>query len=182
MNERRELIAFHEASHAVIARKLGIGCAVIVLFPGGAGALTSSASHAAGEDVECKLEGLRIDATIALAGPCGNVRFSGREKRFSEGAARDIDLAQNNASTIAVLKAGYTFDQIWENIAIDNEPAILKEANSIIESIRNEAKTLVHENWPTIQRVAKVLLTTDVMTEEELDQLIANAKVSLLTK
>ena len=69
----RAIVAHHEAAHAVIARCLGVPCLGIFMFPtdesGSAGALTKSAAHDAGERLEQRLDGLRRDGLVALAGP-----------------------------------------------------------------------------------------------------------------
>lgn len=102
---RRMMMAYHEAAHAVLARRQGLACTEIRMS-GSVGALTASASYESGEAVEAKIAGYEIDAAVALAGPVANVRFSGRPSSFSDGAESDLQIAQAAAGSIALLKSG----------------------------------------------------------------------------
>ena len=170
------MMAYHEAAHAVVARRQGLACAEIhmVSSSGSIGALTASASYASGEAVQAKIAGYEIDGTVALAGPVANVRFSGRPSSFSDGAESDLQFAQSAAGSIALLKAGQSLPGAVHGIdEINLPPDVLQEANAILTDILRKSETLVDEHWAEIDRVVKVLMHRDLMTASELDKLIA---------
>jgi ATP-dependent Zn protease len=100
--QARKVVAYHEAGHAVIARKLGITVEHISMCPpderGVAGALTQSAGHKNRD-----IEGFKADATVALAGPIAQVQmFPGTPQEHED----DEMTAKNAAVIIAHIKAG----------------------------------------------------------------------------
>jgi hypothetical protein len=179
--DRRPQRSYHEAAHAVVARKLGQSCIGIMMFPtdpqSNACALTGLAAYHSGGTVDERIEGLKCDARISLAGPIANVLYSGCEKRLYDGTGGDFEHARSDAASIALLMAGHPLPQHHNDLQIDVDVAVLEQANSILSAIMAETKSLVSENWSAIERVANVLLTADLMTEVELDRLIADPKV-----
>jgi hypothetical protein len=179
--DRRPQRSYHEAAHAVVARKLGQSCIGIMMFPtdpqSNACTLTGSAAYHSGGTVDERIEGLKCDARISLAGPIANVLYSGREKRLYDGTGGDFEHARSDAASIALLMAGHPLPQHHNDLQIEVDVAVLEQANSILSAIMAETKSLVSENWSAIERVANVLLTADLMTEVELDRLIADPKV-----
>ena len=146
-------------SVAEVARKLGQSCVAIMMFPtdaeGSAGALTTSAAHHAGETVEERIEGLNCDARVNLAGPIANVRYSGRAKRLYDGTDDDFKRAQNAALSISLLMAGRSLPQPNTSMRIEVDATVVEQANSILSDIMAETESLVSENWPVIERVAR---------------------------
>lgn len=168
---RRMMMAYHEAAHAVLARRQGLACAEIRMS-GSVGALTASASYESGEAVEAKIAGYEIDGAVALAGPVANVRFSGRPSSFSDGAESDLQIAQAAAGSIALLKSGQSLPGAGnEEHVLPRD--VLRQANDILAVILQNCEALVDEHWAEIDRVAKVLMHRDLITASELDQLIA---------
>jgi hypothetical protein len=180
-HDRRPQRSYHEAAHAVVARKLGQSCIGIMMFPtdpqSNACALTGSAAYHSGGTVDERIEGLKCDARISLAGPIANVLYSGCEKRLYDGTGGDFEHARSDAASIALLMAGHPLPQHHNDLQIEVDVAVFEQANSILSAIMAETKSLVSENWSAIKRVANVLLTADLMTEVELDRLIADPKV-----
>jgi ATP-dependent Zn protease len=178
--DRRPQISYHEAAHAVIARKLGQSCLGIMMFPtdsqSNAGALTSSAAYHSGGTVEERIEGLKCDARVSLAGPIANVLHSGREELLYDGTGGDFEHARNAALSIVLLMAGHPLPQHECAFQIEVDIVVIEQADSILSAIMAETKSLVSENWSAIERVAKVLLTADLVTEVELDGLIARSE------
>jgi hypothetical protein len=171
----REYLAHHEAAHAVIARMLGVPCLGILMFPtddsNNAGALVQSAAFHA--DVGGRLGGLKKDALVWLAGPVANVRLSGDPKHFSIGAKSDLKAAQDAALKAALLSSGVDLPWGPESFDLEVDSKTIKQANSVLKDWRVEAEQLVCEHWPKIERVARALLTADMLVEAEVDRLIA---------
>ncbi len=109
--QQRKLIAHHEAAHAVVTRKLGLNCPAICMFAtdksGQAVAFSQSAAHYADKSsIEARIEGLKRDVMVHLAGPIANVAYSGKTKQFDIGTESDIEAARNATYVIALLRAG----------------------------------------------------------------------------
>jgi len=67
----KRLLAYHEAGHAVVARLLGVGVAVVIMFPTAdqkAGVKTKSAEWEAGDDPEAVAHACELDAKVVMAG------------------------------------------------------------------------------------------------------------------
>jgi ATP-dependent Zn protease len=173
----RELIAFHEAAHAVVARKLGLVCFKIAMFPiddrGTAGTQTSSEAHAADLTSEAKIAGLAKDAKVALAGPIANMIHTGQPRSLLKGTDRDVEVAHHAIANIALLKAGPSPTVRARSASLHVDAEMLKQANALLKQFASETETLVRENWASIERVAAVLVTKDLVDAAELDQLIA---------
>jgi hypothetical protein len=95
MTKRRAATAYHEASHAVIARVLGVEVLGVAMFPtddvNRAGSLTYSASYYSGADKLARIAGLEIDIKIGLAGPIADARHSkGRPSRSMKHGEVDV--------------------------------------------------------------------------------------------
>src|SRR5258708_4652316 len=100
---KRQLMAGHEAGHAVIARKLGITVTFVAMFPvderTAAGVQNESAGHKNGNE-----HGFGADAKVALAGPAAQARaFPGsiKEKNISDDKMRAPSEALRSAPIMA---------------------------------------------------------------------------------
>ena len=171
------MVAHHEAAHAVIARRLGCECPHIAMFSmdemGMAGAVTSSASYLAGDNVQARILGLEIDAKIALAGPHSNLRLRARARDFFMGAGLDIELARAACGQISILLAGR--DVSRDSLELDLTDDDAKVANEVLNRLDMETKQLVETNWPVIQLVASELANRDLLVQTDLDEIILKA-------
>jgi len=171
--------AYHEASHAVIARVLGVEVLGVAMFPtddvNRAGALTYSASYYSGTDKAARIAGLEIDIKIGLAGPITDARHSkGRPSRsMKHGAADDIARSRSMAAEIALLMAGEQLPQHHDAMQITVTPALIETANAILARLQTETEALLTQHWPAVKRVAQALMTCNLLDQAELDRLIA---------
>jgi hypothetical protein len=102
------------------------------------------------------------------------MRLPGKLKHFSLGADSDMEVAQNAALKTALLLSGYDLPHgAHERIALEVEPKTVDKANSILNTWHTEAEQLVSRSWLKIESVASLLLTADLISEAELDHLIA---------
>lgn len=179
MTKRRAATAYHEASHAVIARVLGVEVLGVAMFPtddvSRAGSLTYSASYYSGADKASRIAALEIDIKIGLAGPIADARHSkGRPSRsMKHGEVDDIARSRSMAAEIALLMAGEPLAQHHGGMQMTVTPAIIESANAILARLQAETEALLAEHWPAVERVAQALMTCDLLDQAELDRLIA---------
>lgn len=177
--KRREIMAFHEAAHAVVARTLGLSCAGIAMFPtsasGSGSAMTRSAAYFGGDSIDDQIAGLKLDIQVALAGPAANARYSGNPKKFFDGASDDFANAQSAAIKIALLKAGYDLPRYHDDMNVEIDGSIVDEANAVLVELKGEVEARIEENWPSIERVAMELMKVDLLAEADIDALMKQA-------
>jgi len=129
-------------------------------------------------------KGWEADIKVAMAGPHAERRHEGsRRYRFDfmavvSAALKDQD--DRNIMNAAVhhlyLATGRGREAPAENEAKDvtlsgDDLLYLAELTA---RLCEEAATLVSANWPAIERVAKALITRDLLDQAELDSLISN--------
>jgi ATP-dependent Zn protease len=175
---RKRKIAIHEAGHAVVARMLGIGVTHVAMFStdgmGRAGAQTISAAYAArNADLPTQLSALEADIKVTLAGPLASQRHYPAGNR--KGWVDDLFRAKSYAAMAALLKAGKDVPQVpageLQAVTLTTEES--SEACRLLERLWAETETLVAANWSAIMRAAEALLQQPMLSESELDRLIA---------
>jgi hypothetical protein len=188
MNARQKLramMAYHEASHAVVARVLGIECQGVLMFSpeGGAasGALTSSAAYLARDaDQAAQLIALGKDITVAYAGPCGERKHRRPSKKYPDQWKSDYETAQTMAACAALVATGVDYLSLARNpdgsVNLDLSADQIAYTNDLMRQCRDAAIELVDEYWPAIERVAQALMTCDLLDQADLDRLIASSK------
>jgi hypothetical protein len=177
---KRLLIAYHEAGHAVIARMLGVGVPYIALFStddsNSAAAPSQSAFWAARDsDVSARIAGSEIDGKIALAGPCAQHRYEpvkNIRRLTATDWAGDFENARSYACRVVLLKEG--IDSGGDSIGVSLNERQLDELNRSVDQWWEGATALVEKHWPAIERVAEALLDRPLLDERALDALIAN--------
>jgi hypothetical protein len=162
----RKLMAFHEAGHAVIARKLGINVNRVVLSSA-TGSFVDAVAMKSNTDFKDKsvIEG---NAKAVIAGPIAQqCAFPGSVTE------KDIDSDLNLAGKF-VLYAVHLAAGIAPPKG-DFEPSadIAAAASDLMARLEDETQILVGEHWPAIKRVAEALTRRDILNQDELDALIA---------
>jgi hypothetical protein len=176
--KRRILIAYHEAGHAVVARKLGVEVVYVVMFPtddgGVAGAQTRSAAYlAGGMNVTAKVSGFETDAKVALAGPIAQQQARPGSFRAWQ-AADDFANARSAAVSIALLLAGEPLPSPRTSVEVTLTNALLDSANVTLKRLQDETDAIIAVHWPAVERVAQFLTGRDLLDQTELDRLIGD--------
>jgi hypothetical protein len=179
---RREK-AYHEASHAVIARLQGVEVVGVLMFQtegANASVFSRSASYYAEPDTAARIAAIETDLRIAIAGPVGNtLHVNGGQKgrHMADGETDDIVRCKSMAVEIAMLRAGEPLPHHEEDFEIEIDSSIVHSANVILAQLRNETKLMLERNWAAVERVAKVLMTCDLLDQKDLDRLIADTEM-----
>lgn len=176
---KKSCIAKHELAHAVIARLHG--CRIEKVDMDGDPGLSSLAfmiaellgdlaidNEASREEI---CQGYELDAIISFAGAAAN-RVNWMHHDFSD--MGDYRRAKEKVST------GVTPFQIdWgdprvKSLSLEQQNNLLSEHTAkTLERLEAQALAEVKENWPIIERVAKLFLSgKSVFSQEEIDAII----------
>jgi hypothetical protein len=158
----RRLVRYHEAGHAVVAYKLGVGIIAVDMI-GDASRLANVQTYTAGGVAELAgrrratvAHGYYTDLKVALAGMVAQ-KLAGYPINEAE-CASDIIRAAVCAGLYCVLKS--------LEITI----------GGIIERAQAETIILLRVNWSAVERVANALGKYDQLTAAELDHIIAHGQ------
>ena len=178
----REVVAFHEAGHAVIARALWIHVNRVTIRPNefSDGHVAHEASwpdrqYETAEDAEEREEGWRWRmeiaedrAKLALAGPFAEWKFRQIVSREYFADFRDLfDVAE-------YLQIASGFDPLSEILVLGKRLRHAR-ASRLWEQLQADTTELVELHWPSIERVAAALLIHKTLGPEQLDALIRSA-------
>ena len=173
----RHMIAYHEAGHAVVARKLGVEVARVDLTANDdriATVQTRSATWAtrqAGDDPPALARGLYADLMVALAGDAAQ-KLAGL---LGHSGDSDFDNVTNFAGMLARVEAGLPSEPGPSELhELKHGDPLHTAACAIVERAWAETNTMLRDNWLAVVRVAGVLGKRDRLTQAELDHIIAH--------
>lgn len=170
-------IAYHEAGHAVVARLLNAQVNFVVMFATDATTKsvvqTRSEAYYANSGSGEQVTGFEKDIKIKLAGSLAQKIA----RRGTAGREDDLAQAKNMALSIAMLRAGLELPPPGVRATVTVDTSILDEAQTILNTLREETKALLTENWPAVERVAQALMERDLLDQDDLDRLINDAPV-----
>lgn len=180
----RPIKAMHEASHAVMARILGIELAFVTVRPTSsenAGAARTYTASWLARNLDTSVQALAAekDCMVSLAAMAGRKRSDPSllimpdddDATYDAEFGLDIKKARYMAGRAARLMAG-------EPVA-DDEPAVkftdvsFKDAKARYGKLWARTCALVAEHWNAIERVKKALENNDRIDQREVDRLIA---------
>jgi hypothetical protein len=188
----RTACAYHEASHAVIARVQGVECIQVLMSSPieglAAGAQIVKASYGAFDgDQAALLAVLKKETIVSLAGPCGEMKYRNKpwDKKYFRRWNSDFESAQRSARRAALTATGVSIDHPPRNIERDaaglsiHRPTAeqIAYADEVGLECMATASDLVEAHWPAIERVAQTLMKCDRLDQAELDRLITQAGV-----
>ena len=178
MTKRRDLVAYHEAGHAVAARVLGVEIVAATMFgledTAAAGVLTYSACYHGGADTAERIVGLETDIRILAAGPIASELYGKcSRRRLRDAATDDIRKSQSMVVEIALLIAGKSLPQHHDGMTVELDGTAIESANAIYARLWTETKASLIEHWPKVERVAQALMTSDMLDQTQLDRIMA---------
>ena len=180
-SRRERIIVYHEAGHAVAARVMGVGVPHVALFPtidaeAVAGACSESAAWRVRDaDVPARLAAHEKDAKVSLAGPQAQHRYRpvrDFKKSWADNWRDDHLVAKSCATKIVLLEDGVEVGEATVSVTLTEEQG--RRINTLLHRLSKEAAALVEENWLAVERVAQELLQRKILSETDLDVLIAN--------
>ena len=162
---RVDWVAIHESSHAVVGERLGQPVRAITCVPGpGYGGYVSYAAYATGRADASGFRKLRLrlraEGISALAGACGQARFTHEPVReILQRCTGDLRDARRCATAFALSLPTWTVDTRRE----------------VFDSWLDETKDLVFSNWAVIMALAKVLSLNGTLAACDVARIIALA-------
>jgi hypothetical protein len=175
--------AIHEASHAVIARKLGIAVHRVTVVVGNNIAVSESAAYVARDrDVRDRIAANEKDALVALAGWEAN-RLEHPDAPaldlLTDDEAPDDDVvnARGKILHMILLEEGKPTPAPGTTMGTTIDEAMVRKLHEIWVRLLRTTHGLVKRHWPAIERVAKHLERHRCIDDQaELDDLIARAE------
>lgn len=176
--EVQQLVAYHEAGHAVVARVLGVDVIYAATFPTGpnnsANVRTASAAYRArGGGVAVQIAGCEADAKVQLAGPHAQHRYCPVKHRayWKHEWRGDLDAAKQFIGHSILIRDGI---EPRDGLSITLTPDQQTAGETTLTRVIAETEALVEAHWPAIERVAETLVRRPMIGEDDLDALIAN--------
>jgi ATP-dependent Zn protease len=171
-NGRRTKLAYHEAGHAVIARVLGVEVTGVTMLPtdGTAARVITTSVAMQHRGLDDFVAGMVIDSKIALARPITQWQYKRTED--VRGWDDDIERASNYIAAAVLAEREGKIPQLG---AFELDTIERARAEEMFNKARTETEALVQASWQAIERVAAALQTRDLLTQRDLDDLIANA-------
>jgi hypothetical protein len=176
--EDRRNRALHEASHAVVARKLGLAVPHVTVRKSKAHAMHESATYLAQSgDTATRIEALEKDAIVSQAGYTADVYEYPHPVEapdlFDVADDADTDTINTRSAVyrIVCLQIDRPFDVEGPTVTLERD--VILAMTGVYDRVIDKAYALVDQNWRTIQRVAKHLERHgDINDQATLDSLM----------
>ena len=166
--------AFHEAGHAVAAIAHGLRVQSVSLPAAGASTTNvDRAIYLAADDPNARVEALRVDIVVVLAGPAAQMWL--RPLKSKE-LADDLKLARAWSTLAAFLASGQSIAELGSDGKIELTEEEQAFADRLLEQCEERARQIVEEHWADIVKVAEALLDCTVLNADDLDALLGNRR------
>jgi hypothetical protein len=166
--------AHHEAGHAVVARKLGLGVVCVTLHPvvgeyEAAAEICKATFLSRNADRAIQVAAIEADAKVCLAGPSAQQRYQlATEESIEESIANewadDIQNAQVYVARAVRINRGLSDGTLPDDA--------VPEAEQQLRQLACEADALVVENWSAIAKLAKALVRCGRLSGSQIDDLL----------
>lgn len=167
-----ELVAWHEAGHALIAKllmKSEVPKVSIVASTSGAGGVTFVTPKKMGLYSK---EEIMNHVKMLYGGRVAEYLLLGSEEKVTTGASQDIEQAtQRIVGMINHYGMSEQFGMVQVS-ALGGERELLKEATTISKKLYQETLLYMKEHEPLLREIALELLEKESLSEEELDTII----------
>lgn len=177
--EDKEITAYHEAGHALVAKKLSILNRVtkVSIIPSTKGMGGFSLNIPPDKMYQTKKD-IIINIMIALGGRAAEEIIFGKDN-ITTGASSDLQKATE--MTLSMI-GSYGMDEevglinydVFLNSNLNTDVSLMERTKEILESFYIETKELIKQNRKYLDRVANVLLEKETLNEEELNEILAN--------
>ncbi|PLS19182.1 ATP-dependent zinc metalloprotease FtsH [Bacillus sp. M6-12] len=172
-DDELELVAWHEAGHALVAKLLAhneVPKVTIISSTSGAGGVTFITPKKMG--LYSKQE-IKNNIKTLYAGRIAEYLLLGDEEKITTGASNDIERATEQIKgMIDYYGMSETFGMIQVS-ALGGQKEILKEASSISKTLYEETLEFMKKHHSLLGKIAVALLEKETLSEEELDTIIA---------
>ena len=176
VSSRLDIVAHHEAGHAVVAWMLGLKVEYVNILDGGAGAHTESATYLARDlDNETYPAAISKDIIVALAGSYAQQRYRPQSaKRQPAEWEDDRQVATSLGCRAALVASGVERDQIDLAMLNNLNPGQQEYAIHLFRQCGDRARELVADHWPVIVKFAQALLSRPILGADDIDKLIGS--------
>ena len=163
----KEVVAYHEAGHAVIAHVLGKTVSNISIIPTTANA--GGYTLIDGEEEElASLSDYKNSIKILYGGRAAEAILSNDVQNISTGASGDIREATRLASSIANFADGIDYSSFGN----PGTRIIAEKTKECLNNLWEETLSLAKENWEKIVKTAEELKIKEKISEEEFKELL----------
>lgn len=179
-----EIVAYHEAGHAVVSTLLGVGevsKVTILSTTNGAGGITFNIPKKMGL---FSMEELENEVKVLYGGRAAEyLLFNKNIKKVTTGAANDIE----RATKILVDMIGkYGLNKDFHLLNLPNIPRgdgeVAEEVKMTSQKLFHETVSLLEEHYPLLQKVTERLLEKETIEAEELQEIVKNYQETKMTK
>lgn len=173
--EQLELVAWHEAGHAMVAKlltKKSVPKVTIVPSTNGAGGVTFIVPEKVGLHTK---QDLFYEVQTLYAGRIAEYMLRGNEMLITTGASQDIKQATNIIfGMIKELGMTEEFGMLYvQAMSPITDDVVLEEAKKLSKKIYNSTVDLMKENKELLKDIALSLLENETIEEKELDEIIS---------
>lgn len=172
--EELELVAYHEAGHAVARKLLNVGevsKVTILSTTNGAGGVTFNIPEKMGLFT---LEELESEVKILYAGRVAEYLLYEKDiRKVTTGAQSDIERATEIIKGM-VMELGLQRDPMLINLTNfpEGKSYVFEEIQNLSKELFNETVELLEQHYPLLQIVAKRLLEKETIEAEELNEIV----------
>ena len=185
--EDKKITAYHEAGHFIVSKMSenikNIKTTAITIVPAedflGATMFEFEPEKQESCDVQYYIDNIAVD----LAGREAEIIFTNSEKHLTSGAYQDLISATQTARDIVtsygmIDNVGHNMSYLgiedFTNISLLSEN-IKNEINSAVEKLildaENRAKEILNEHKPLLERLAKELMSNEILDESDLERI-----------
>lgn len=176
--EELELVAYHEAGHALIGKLLGMDVTKVTILSttSGAGGVTFTTPHKQGLH---SIEDLKKEVLQLYGGRMGEKIFYKEEDKVTTGASNDIEKA---TAIIHHMICSYGMTKEYgllnlEKLAIKGSD-ILQEEIKLSNTLAQESYELLKEHEATLIRLANKLLERETLYTNDIDEILKESMMA----